>query len=341
VDETVAGQGARNPGPSGDAPRPSDGRRPQPADSGQVTDQHFAAKLARQHGVDDMGEPTFADGTAYGRDAILPFFDEQIASRVKGDSAAVPDVVFRAGVADTFVADGFDRYLRGFDPAQGDIQVSAEVLREIHDSRPSIARDLAEQLHEGRLLADAVLPDPKDPARAWLVFEPTEGRSRQRGPTVVEVGADPHGVKVLSARILRSAEPVERARALAERMDADRPGGALRPLRRVQAQQPAAGAEPSPPGSETNPTGSGMQAAAPGMRVRVDADHAATMGAARAAVATLPELRVPTGEVDADGNAITLSGSEWLAAGEADVAQAGREALGIQAAADCFLRSAA
>lgn len=106
---------------------------------------------------------------------------------------------------------------------------------------------------------------------------------------------------------------------------------------RDNAQRPgdsAAGADASQANGRADPTGRGGR------------DSPATLAlqplATADAVAQLdPNLRVPTGELDSDGNPVSISASEYLAAAKAEAQQADVEVRAIHAAANCFLRSAA
>lgn len=60
------------------------------------------------------------------------------------------------------------------------------------------------------------------------------------------------------------------------------------------------------------------------------------VSAARQA-ALSPDLRVPTGEIDAEGNPVTIAASELLARSDLEIQQAEREAVGFEAAVSCFL----
>ena len=63
------------------------------------------------------------------------------------------------------------------------------------------------------------------------------------------------------------------------------------------------------------------------------------MQAARAVLANQPDLRVPTGEIDANGNPITVTAGELLAMAERDVQRARLDGEALTAAANCFLRT--
>jgi len=60
------------------------------------------------------------------------------------------------------------------------------------------------------------------------------------------------------------------------------------------------------------------------------------IAAAHAHLATA-DLQIPTGEIDADGNAVTRSGRELMAEAEAEIAQAENDAKGYEAAVSCWL----
>jgi hypothetical protein len=52
-----------------------------------------------------------------------------------------------------------------------------------------------------------------------------------------------------------------------------------------------------------------------------------------------PELKVSTGETAPDGSGAALSAQELLAQGDAEIAQAKRDARGFEAAVNCILGS--
>lgn len=66
------------------------------------------------------------------------------------------------------------------------------------------------------------------------------------------------------------------------------------------------------------------------------AEHVA---AARTVLAMQPDLRVPTGELDPNGNPITVTAGELLAMAEQDVQRARIDGDALTAAANCFLRT--
>ena len=55
-------------------------------------------------------------------------------------------------------------------------------------------------------------------------------------------------------------------------------------------------------------------------------------------MARVDDMRISTGAMDADGNAITVSARELLASADADIARATQDAKGFAAAAACFLQ---
>ncbi|HEY5850410.1 MAG TPA: hypothetical protein VIT62_06550 [Lysobacter sp.] len=69
--------------------------------------------------------------------------------------------------------------------------------------------------------------------------------------------------------------------------------------------------------------------------------HTDALQSARDAIVAAPDLRIPTGELDADGNPKTVPATEVLAQAEAELRMADIDAAAVQAAANCFLRNSA
>lgn len=87
-----------------------------------------------------------------------------------------------------------------------------------------------------------------------------------------------------------------------------------------------------------------VRTAAEELDVRVTTTGAATtdpIAAARTVAQLDPDLRVPTGEVDADGNTVFRTASEAMADAEQGIRDAELDAQALHAAANCFLRMGA
>ena len=127
------------------------------------------------------------------------------------------------------------------------------------------------------------------------------------------------------ARRQAEAAPLRAARANA----ASGPVAARSPLE-AAAYAPAASRATAAPGAAGRPPDA-ARAALPMEQV----------AAARAALSAQPDLRVPTGEIDADGNPVTVTAGELLARAEQDLQRARLDGAALTAAAGCFLRAGA
>lgn len=80
------------------------------------------------------------------------------------------------------------------------------------------------------------------------------------------------------------------------------------------------------------------RAAEPAVRPAGEADAVGILQAARDILHAQPDLRIPTGDVDADGNPVTVRAGDLLARAEQDMAAARLDGDALTAAANCFLR---
>lgn len=81
-----------------------------------------------------------------------------------------------------------------------------------------------------------------------------------------------------------------------------------------------------------------FRSAEPAARTAGEADAVGVLQAAREILDAQPDLRIPTGDVDADGNPVTVRAGELLARAEQDMAAARLDGEALTAAANCFLR---
>lgn len=123
------------------------------------------------------------------------------------------------------------------------------------------------------------------------------------------------------------AEPTLQARPLdiGASKNVGKPETADKP---VASKAPKSGSEPAKPASESPDIASeaGKPASDPEIQV---ADEI---------LSRMDDMRLSTGALDADGNPITVSAREMLAAADADIAKAQQESQGFAAAAACFLQ---
>lgn len=94
------------------------------------------------------------------------------------------------------------------------------------------------------------------------------------------------------------------------------------------SKAPKSGSEPAKPASESPDTASAAGKPASDPEIQV-ADEI---------LSRMDDMRLSTGALDEDGNPITVSAREMLAAADADIAKAQEESRGFAAAAACFLQ---
>lgn len=206
----------------------------------EPTSEEFAGSVQRVAEVDQAtGKPTFRDGTAYTREAILPFFDEVVSKRAADND--VPDVLFRVGRMDQDSAAGLRHYLPGFDGAAREVQIGADAIQHIAQLQPEFARHVLSRLEDAALYADEVLPNPVTPEHALLVLN--DGSLKKQNVVMLDVARTEQGIRV-GAPIVGPKKNLDSARALKKEMDAARP--------RVQPENVAAqtktGLNPDSPG---------------------------------------------------------------------------------------------
>lgn len=314
-------------------------------------EQSFAQRLGREAPRDEAGAPTFADGTAYGHDAIEPFFDQFAAGRPKGEP--VPDVLFQVGRMDDQTAAGLAGVLPGFNDSMREVRISGQSIKHIDESRPAIARDVLTRLEDNALYADEVLPNPKNPDRALVVLRDT-GKPNERGVTVLEVAADQQGVSVVSSmtapeRSLRKARELKaemgKARPEGQQLSAEAPNS---PHPRLPEQVPAHAAAdfptvdqagPSVPQASEGASGGAAPEQRPGGAAGQDLGAADDIET-RAGLALLDDvgdIKIQT--VDENGQPMELSLRDALADANAELEYATPEAF--DAAIMCQLRGGA
>lgn len=313
--------------------------------------QAFAEKVGRQYQLDEQGRPTFADGTAYPRENILDFYDSRVAQLEAKSADPMPDVMFRIGTVDEQVAKDLATFLPGFNDSLREARISAQSVKHIHDSRPGIAREVLQRLDDGVLYADEVLPNPKNPKRALVVLRevPSGSTKAKNGVTVLEVSANGKGIDVVSS-MTGPDKYLREARALKDAKVADLAGGAAVPSSSLsdgasQQHHPAAdfpklSQDPAqsiaqPDKAATTPTGT-MPESSPRQEQRAVVDSAVQH--ARQALEQMGDVRIPTGEMDAEGKPITVSASEVLAKLAEDTKAAEEKAPAFEAAVTCFLQ---
>ncbi len=133
-------------------------------------------------------------------------------------------------------------------------------------------------------------------------------------------------------RLARQEAAGTAPRAQADTGASPRAAGAPRP----QATQsvPAIASAPMPAGRVAPPAGVGSVPEPPRA-----AQQREQVAVARAVLAAQPDLRVATGELDANGAPITVTAGELLAMAEQDVHRARLDGDALTAAANCFLRT--
>lgn len=190
--------------------------------------EDFAKKTGRRVAVDAENRPIFEDGTAFPREAISDFYEQRVAHLGKADTAPMPDVLFRIGEVDDFTAAGLRDFLPGFNDNLREARISAQSIRNIHDSRPGIAREVLQRLDDGTLYADEVLPNPKDRSRALVVLKdagPTGENIPKHLSQVLEVSANGKGIDVVTAMTARDGS-LNKARELKRKIMEERGGTA-------------------------------------------------------------------------------------------------------------------
>lgn len=194
----------------------------------EASAEAFAEKTGRRVALDAESRPIFEDGTAFPREAISDFYDQRVAHLGKDDKTPMPDVLFRIGEVDSATAAGLRDFLPGFTDDLREARISAQSIRHIHDSRPSIARDVLQRLDDGTLYADEVLPNPKDRTRALVVLKdagPTGENIPKHLSQVLEVSANGKGIDVVTAMTARDGS-LNKARELKRKIIEERGGTA-------------------------------------------------------------------------------------------------------------------
>lgn len=297
----------------------------------------FAARVGRSNEYDDTGAPVFRDGTAYPLSDAARFFDQHVATTLPKDGAAMPDVLFSIGRVDDNTFQGLTDYLPGFNENLREARISARTIKHIQDSRPEIVRDVLDRLERGVLHADEILPNHQNPSRALLVLKDVGGPARagaaKHQSTVIELSANGKGVDVVTAMTMPD-RTLNKARALKAEMEASRSEGP-HPSSSSEAnlsQQPHAAAA-SEDFLQVNRNTSGDSI--------TKGDDGATDPVVQVAdeiLARVDDIRISTGAMDEDGNAITVSARELMASADADIAKAQQDSKGFAAAAACFLQ---
>lgn len=300
---------------------------------------NFAARVGRDAEYDADGAPIFRDGTAYPLSEATRFFDDHVARTQPKDGAPVPDVLFQVGRVDDNVAAGLHDFLPGFHEGLREARISAATIKHIQDSRPSLVRDVLEQLQRGSLNADEVLPNPKNRDRALIVLHDAAKTTSAKGKHlshVVEVSANGKGIDVVTVMSARDGA-LKEARALRDEVTAQKKektttdGGATYPSSSLEAGLPR-----QPHAAADFPTFARDQEASITSRETAASDPEVQL--AEGIVAQMDDLQLPTGALDAEGNPVTVSAREMLADADAAVQQAENDTRGFMAAAACFLQ---
>lgn len=330
--------------------------------------EDFAKKTGRRVAVDAENRPIFEDGTAFPREAISDFYEQRVAHLGKADTAPMPDVLFRIGEVDDFTAAGLRDFLPGFNDNLREARISAQSIRNIHDSRPGIAREVLQRLDDGALYADEVLPNPKNSDRALVVLRDVSSGSDKlkNAVTVLEVAANGKGIDIVSS-MTSPNKYLNEARSLKAQREQVSAGGAAVPSSSLSADvhqrhHPAADF----PKLSKNPEPSVAQGIDAGEVLRTlkaqptlpdalnkageiltqtvesfaveprqsgkQAQDSPTLRAANEAIGTTPDLTIRL----EDGSDITAQ--EALFRAQEEVAKAENDSRGFIAAVTCFLR---
>ncbi len=334
----------------------------------EASAEAFAEKTGRRIAVDTENRPIFEDGTAFPREAISDFYDQRVAHLGKEDTAPMPDVLFRIGEVDDFTAAGLRDFLPGFTDDLREARISAQTIRHIHDSRPSIAREVLQRLDDGTLYADEVLPNPKNPERALIVLRdvPSGSDKIKNAVTVLEVAANGKGIDIVSS-MTSPDKYLKEARSLKAQREQISAGGAAVPSSSLSADvhqqhHPAADF----PKLSQNPDTNIAQGIDPGELLRTleaqptvadalnkfgeivgeavdpmrpnpgqqakQAPESPTLRAATEAIAKMPDMVIRT-EDGAD-----ISARNALQQAREEAAKAEADSKGFMAAITCFLR---
>lgn len=165
----------------------------------------FSERIGRVAEYDKNGLPTFKNGTAYSIEEIVPFYEKFIKDLEPKKEANIPDVAFSIGKVDGVVETGLTKYLKGYHPGLSEIRIDGNTIKHIHDSRPTIAKDVLSRLGEGVLEADEVLPNHQNLDRALIVLKHIEeniGEEKAKHQvTVLEVRANGTGTDVITSMV--------------------------------------------------------------------------------------------------------------------------------------------
>lgn len=315
-----------------------------PKDAASPVAEDFPTRVGRASERDASGAPVFRDGTAYPLSDVPRFFEQHVEHTEPKDGAAVPDVLFQIGHVDDATAQGLSDFLPGFHEGLREARISGRTIKHIQDSRPGIVKDVLDRLERGVLQADEVLPNHQNPRRALLVLRdvselPSKARHQS---TVIELAADGKGLDVVTAMTMPD-RTLNKARALKEEIEASRSEGLRSPhpqlstgktdtLTRQQSNFPTVDRD----ASGASIADGGRPASTGGRAARESADPVDRV--AGEILARVEDLHLPTGEIDADGNPVTVSARELMAQADADIATAHVESKGFMAAATCFLQ---
>jgi len=136
---------------------------------------------AAQAGVVPAAKREFHTGELLPASDLLPYYEQEIRGVAKG--VVVPNPLFELGAISEATAKEVAIYIDGYTGEQRRLRVSGRTLKHIEESRPSIAREIVEQLPGMFTNPDEVLPDHKHPhKRALLVKigEQTPGESKPK-----------------------------------------------------------------------------------------------------------------------------------------------------------------
>lgn len=315
----------------------------QAVESRRANDE-FATRVGRDAEYDDAGAPVFRDGTAYPLAEVGRFFDQHVGRTQPKDGSKVPDVLFQIGRVDDATAQGLHDFLPGFNEGLREARISGRSIKHIQDSRPGIVREVLDRLERGVLSADEVLPNPQNKNRALLVLKdvggaPTKARHQS---TVIELSANGRGVDVVSVMTMPD-RTLNKARALREEVEASRSEGLRSPhpplntnetdvLTRQQTNFPTVDRNASE-ASIAKPESEATAATDP--LVDIDTSLPALIDSI---ISGERDVQIPTGAINEDGSAVTVSAREMLAEADGNIARAENDSKGFLAAALCALR---
>lgn len=182
----------------------------------------FAERVGRVAEYDKNGAPTFKNGTAYSIEEIVPFYEKFVKDLEPKKDAVIPDVAFSIGKVNGVVEAGLAKYLKGYHPGLSEIRINGNTIKHIHDSRPTIAKDVLSRLGKGILDADEVLPNHQNLDRALIILKHVEENIGEEKPkhqaTVLEVRANGTGTDIITSMISPD-RTLKKARLLKEEID--------------------------------------------------------------------------------------------------------------------------